>query len=292
MPIPGLSQAAVSYIKKNYKQRELLEECVAFVGCNIEDAPPPSSDVLVKRVGFFPWTETSRDLDQALNLAIISFYKASWDHLRRALELIVVGAFFSSSVSKEEDARDWLQSDHKTPFFSRALSTLCKLPKYQDFDSAINWTSKLKELYWQLSDIVHVRGIEASFDKIQPSNLHLGDKFVPRYDAKCLNRVLDYYIFTVRHCATVVAISNPVLLVGLPIDEKFGFNPPVSGFFNVGQAEMLFNLVLPETGAFFRDLIKNDQGVQSIVDWVRNKPDLTEEDLKRQSSSMDEMLGV
>jgi len=40
LPIPGLSQAAVSYIKKNYKQRELLEECVAFVGCNIEDAPP------------------------------------------------------------------------------------------------------------------------------------------------------------------------------------------------------------------------------------------------------------
>lgn len=287
--VDELSTLSVSYIRINYPEIALLEECVYFAEWNLEETPSAALDTL-SRVGFFPWIEASREFDQALNQAILCHYKSVFDHLRRALELVVIGAFFTSEASSPKDARGWLESDRETPLFSKTLQQLLALPRFSALDSTTVWSKTLKEFYWELCDVIHVRGRLASFEEIQPSFLHLGGKCVPHFSSKSLHRCLDYFVATVRHSATIVALTNPVLLVGVPVDDKFGLNPPASGLFNEGQADRLTELVLPETRSFFKDLVTRDPEVISMTSWVLSLPDLTEEEFALQAEDMNRTL--
>ena len=90
-----------------------------------------------------------------------------------------------------------------------------------------------------------------------------------------MEQTLDSFVDTISYTALLVALSNPVILVGLPIEEKFGMNSPISGFFEESQAEQ-FRALIPER---HRDVLvalaKADAGVVSIRDYFHSLPDLT-----------------
>ena len=277
-----VTSEGVRFLSERYARRDDVEECAAFAAYNLEEAAWGDVETL-RRVGFFPWVEASQELDLALTQALLTFYKATYDHLRRAIELVVVGAFFVSSLSREQDAQAWVRSERETPLFSRALAKLLTLSPYRELHQSTDWATTLKKFYWTLSDVVHVRGIEASFGKLQPTKLRSGGVRAPHFDEACLSMALDTFIDCVRHCSTVLAAANPILLVGLPIDEKFGLNPPISGFYNETQAERLRRLLLPQGREFLDRWISSDPHVQSVHAWFRDRPDLTEAELERQA---------
>jgi hypothetical protein len=102
---------------------------------------------------------------------------------------------------------------------------------------------------------------------------------------EALERVLDLYVATVRHICTVMAASNPALLVGLPLDEKYGLNPPMGGLYNDAQSMRFRNLVLDETKSFFSKVALEDDEVVQIVNYIQSLPNLTDEDLESQSEN-------
>ena len=287
----GRTTSAVLHISEEYRRHSLLVDCISFVSHSLMDAP--SSEVRkLRRVGFFPWVEATRELDQAINQALLSNYKVVYDHVRRAVELVLVGAFFTSSVTTEEEAIGWMQSDRETPMFSRALKRLLNLPRYQAFDSATSWSQSLSGFYWQLCDVVHVRGLNASFNAIQPSHSCISGVFLPEYNGPSLDRALDTFVSGVQHIATIVAVSNPILLVGLPIDEKFGINPPASGFFNDVQAARLASLLIPEAKPFLENLIRSDPEIVSVTEWFLEQPDLSDEEFEAQVKQFNQSMGL
>ena len=125
---------------------------------------------------------------------------------------------------------------------------------------------------------------------IQPSFVCIGGKHVPHFAKEALAKTLDTYVETIRKTASILAIINPILLVGLPLDEKFGLNPPVSGFFNEAQAERLFHLVPNEAQQFFDKLVKTDKEVLVVVEWCKQLPDLTPDDLEAQARAFDKQF--
>lgn len=100
--------------------------------------------------------------------------------------------------------------------------------------------------------------------------------------------MLNATIDTISQVAVVVTLTNPTLIVGLPIDEKFGLNPPASGVFNQGQAERLRALVPVELLPHLLKLAESDPESAAVIDWIRTRPDLTEEDVKEQLRRSDE----
>jgi hypothetical protein len=94
----------------------------------------------------------------------------------------------------------------------------------------------------------------------------------------------------VKEIVALQSLYNPVILVGVPFEEKFGLEGPMSGYLNDGQAEVINNLIPPNYKDYFNQLIHNDEEIKSVVDYFNSLPDLTEDDLKEQAKRQDEFF--
>jgi hypothetical protein len=89
------------------------------------------------------------------------------------------------------------------------------------------------------------------------------------------------------------AILRPVVLVPFQIAEKFGLNPPLSGFLQDFEVETLRSLLPPEHLAWLEARAELDDEAISVKAWVESMPDLTpeqwDEQVKRQKEWFKEM---
>ncbi len=213
------------------------------------------------RIGFFPWTEAEHELDQAIYHSLLGTYKAGFDHLRRALELVAVGCFFTSSLTSTEDARAWLLSQRDTPLFTRALDRLGNLPRFQRLDDQTQWIEKLKFFYWNLCDIIHVRGAD-----------------------------FDAFVESTRHIALLLAVSYPILLFGLPMESKFGISGPMGGFYEEHQASLLRSLLPDHARDPLIALAEADHEVRALREDILARPDITDAELRQQIDDFDRLM--
>lgn len=281
---------AVSFIRSRYADAASLEASRVFASVDLLDAPRSEVQTFMK-VGFFPWNEAHFELSEALNHALSGAYKAVYDNCRRALELVAVGIYFQQAHVLEADARAWVKSDSGTPFFGKTIRELVKSSRFEQLDKSIGWTKAVMQFYWQICDTVHIKGERHSSKVVQPSHRYVNSIPIREFDARALTTVLDLFVLTCRHIATLLAAENPVLLVGLDLSGKFGLNPPMSGYFEAGQAARLNDLILPEAKPIFAALISEDDEVQSAVQWVNGLADVSEEELKEQIAFHEKLYG-
>jgi hypothetical protein len=287
--LPERVKWAVRYMESEYPSRDLLLKCREFVSHHMVEGGPSYIEAL-NRIGFFPWVEAEHALDQAVIHALIGSYRAAFDDVRRGLELVAVGCFFLSPRASVHDARAWLSSERETPFFTRSLDQLGNLPRFLRLDDETGWIERLKTFYWHLCDVVHVRGSEFSFQKIEPVSGHIGGAFVWRPDGAALRCVLDAFTDGTRQIALLLAVTNPILLVGLPMSEKFGFSGPMGGFYEEDQAALLRELLPDHARDGLVSLAEADPEVISVRDDIMDRPDVTEEELHRQAQVWDRII--
>ena len=280
--LPAVLARSTEYICHQHKPRERLEASRDFVTHDLTNAPLATKDVLA-RMWFFPWIEAQHELSVALNQALLGFHRASYDHQRRALELILVGSLFVSERATEAEVERWMESDDKTPMFARTLTRLAGVGRYAKLDAETGWRKRIQEFYGRLSDISHVRGELRGFRSIQPSHCNFGGVPVPEYSAEALEKALDSFVITVGYIAMLVALSNPILVFGLPITEKCGLNGPISGFFEESQAERLRTLIPDRHRDALVALAEADPDVESSKRYFCSLPDLTVEQVKAQA---------
>jgi len=275
----------VQYVNQQYEWRDELQNAVDFCVHDLMDAP--SGDVVsLAKVGFFPWVEAARELDQSLSLILLAHYKHAYDSFRRAIELVVTGAFFVSDSSDHVKARKWMDSERGTPNFKRACDALADLPIFKELNLDHGWADAILGLYWKLSDVVHVKGEANSYNEICPIYSTINGIGEPAFSEKACKLALDSYIETIRHIAVVVAASNPRLLQGLDLDSKFGLNPPASGFFYPSQAERLLSLVPIQFRSYLKHIRDTDEDIKGIREWFESLPDITEDELRVQARHM------
>ncbi len=263
--LPDVLAHSTEYVHNRYKLREQLEASCWFMENDLLDAPPGDGRSLI-RIGFFPWTEAQHELSVALDHALPGFHRASYDHQRRALELILVGAWFVSEQITFADAQGWMRSDNNTPFFSKTLDSLSKEGLYAKLEAETGWVDDVKKFYWRLCDITHVRGTRNGIRAFRRNFFIFSGFFVPRYSEEALEKALDSFVETIGYVALLMALSNPVLPFGLPVEDKYGINGYSSGFFEEGQAEFLQSLI-PER---YRDFLVALAGKDSRVIGVRD----------------------
>jgi hypothetical protein len=226
---------AVRLLVGEYRAGQLLGECVAFVRYNFVDGWRGDLDAL-SRVGWFPWVVAEHELNVALYQILLAMYSSVYDNLRRATETTLIGALFVSGRAACEESSGWVMSERPTPFFSNALVRLLRENRFRALDEQTGWAGRIKNWYYDLANVTHVRGKD---HWIERSVLQKDGMAVPAYDTGAVESAADAYIATVQHLCTILATSNPVLLHGLPLDEKFGLETPWSGYFNALQAERL-----------------------------------------------------
>lgn len=283
------STDAADWIENSYHSRERLRAHLRFLPSALVDGPRGDVESLA-RVWFFPWTEAASELELSFACALAGLHRGCVDHQRRALELTVVGAYFVADHIDAKNGAAWLTSELRTPFFSRALDSLARTGFCERLNAATQWLEAVKQHYWLLSDIVHVRGQQFGLNAVQPMHLHLSTFPVPEFNAEALCRTLDRLIDTCGHIAIALVVANPILLVGLPISAKYGLNEPL-GFSEDGQAEKLRSLVPTTVRDQIVALAEADPTIQSIRDYMHNLPDISEEDVRRQIQDFESRLG-
>ena len=282
-------ELSTHYVRDRYKSREQLEASCWFVENDLMDVPHADLDLL-ERMWFFPWREAQHDLSVALDQTLMGFHRSSIDHQRRSLELVLIGTWFVSEETSSSDARAWMTARGRTPFFSRTLKRLSKEDLFAELETKTNWVNDIQEFYWSLCDICHVRGTPHGFASVQPSHFSFNGSTVPEYSEEALEKALDSFIATVSYIALLAALSNPVLLFGLPVEQKFGTNPPASGVFEDWQSEHLRTLIPERHRKALVSLADSHDRVQGMKEFFSSLPDLTDEELEKQLKEFDQQF--
>ena len=274
-------EKSLEFIKTEYLNREKFELAINFSCYHHEDAAKSELEDL-SRIGHFPFTEAEMELEHAINHALIGSYKAAFADLRRALELTLLSAYLTSEQSNRKEAVEWMLSSTKTPFFSEMTKKLKRCQRFNDIDSKCNWEANLKRFYWEISDYSHNKGQLKGYRQLNKL-VSVGTTCMFDTKNESLSIFCDFYIQTVGEILVTLALYNPAILVGMPLAEKFGLNPPASGYYYDFQAALVHKL-LPETyKGYFRDIADNDKELRSLLEFFNSLPDLSEKDLEEQS---------
>ena len=268
------------WIEASYPRRDRLRAIWQFLSWHLSDGVPGRLDIL-ERVWYFPWTESEAESEMAFAYAIAGLHRASIDHARRALELVVVGAYFVADHVDERSGQEWLASREETPLFSRALKALVKAGFAKEVAEHTAWRNELQDHYWALSDSVHVRGTKFGLRTMQSSNAVISGFPMIGFSPERLGLSLDLLIRTGELTLATLAITNPVLLFGVPISEKYGLNGPI-GFYEKGIAEELRELLPDSLRDSFIELAAKDEGVISLREHFDRQPDITEDEVQAQ----------
>lgn len=272
---------SLEFITNKYPRYEELKRAIDFIEYYNYEAVKSDFEHL-ERVGYFPAKETEMELDHAIKHSLIGSYKAAFGDLRRALELTLTSTYLTSEHVDKESAIKWMDSHLKTPYVSDMLRKLVRKGRFKKINDSYSWSDNFRKFYWELSDFAHNKGQLKSYRYLNETNFFVKGTSAPRINLNSLSLFCDAYITCVEEIVVLLSLHNPVIIVSLPMIEKFGSNPPLSGFFDEYQSEVVNQLIPVRYKTFFENLKKSDEEVRDIVNWVSSHPDLTQKQLEEQ----------
>lgn len=276
--------ASLAFIMNEYKSYSELKTAIEYVDYLHSDTITADINQVVK-LGYYPATETEMELDHSIKHALIGSYKSAFSDLRRALELCIISVYLSSEKIDRKKAIDWVMSNSDTPGFSNVLNKLIKEGRFRDIDEACHWKINLQNLYWLLSDYSHNKGQLKGYRELNNTSFFTSGTSAPSIKLETLELFCDFYIQIVKEIVAIQSLCNPAILVGVPFEEKYGLEGPMSGYFNELQAEIVNRLIPEKYGSYFNLLIETDEEIKSIIEYFNSLPDLTEEDLISQAKN-------
>lgn len=279
-------EASLEFIKTKYKNYPELELAIDYIEYSHSETIIAEISQLEK-LGYYPSTETEMELDHSIKHALIGSYKSSFSDLRRALELTVTAVYLSSEGVDKQKAVNWIMSIEDTPGFSNVLSKLIKNGRFKDINEKCEWKTNLQKLYWLLSDFSHNKGQLKGYRELNNTNFFSAGTSMPTIKTDTLRLFCDLYIKTVKEIVALQSLYNPVILIGVPFEEKFGIEGPMSGYLNDIQSGMVNSLIPLEYKEYFNQVIENDKEIKSVINYFNLLPDLTEVDLKEQAKRQD-----
>lgn len=276
------------YIQSQYEKIEKLKLAQMFCSEDLVDTAPSDWNSLIK-LSLFPWVEAEEELDTALSLIMLGYYKNSYDSLRRSLDLLVTGAYFIQEGIELDEAKNWTNSQRNTPNYGHSIDYLIRENEvFALCDSNCRFKEYATSLYYELSGYIHVRGRNKS--KKGNSSYCNDGIYLLMFDEKYCQRSLDFFIKTVGLVSLICTLANPVVLLELDLFNKFGLNGPMSGFLEVQQAKRLQNLIPAEFAKFIDHLKGSNEKILSFAQWFDSFPDITEDDIKQQVKDFDQII--
>lgn len=281
--------AASDFLNSDFMDKELFQSSLIFIDQCIFQASPSTFESMEK-LGVFPWNEAEIELQQSLTLAYLGQFKSSVDSLRRALEIVIVAIYFSDDSIPKKATKAWLKSEANTPFFSNSLDTIFSRHRFAMLNQELKWKDRTKQFYWKLSNVSHTKGIENSLLKIQPTSLVANGIPAPSFSAAAFNKFSSLFIACIQEIAVYLSCLNPIILVPLPLFEKFGLNPPLSGFFEEAETDSFRRVLPPEYLNFAERCFLSDPDIIAVKDEICNMRDLSDDEIKLQCEDHEELM--
>lgn len=190
-----------------------------------------------------PWHhiffEADQDLDSAILLLMMGFYKDSFRSLRSFLELNIF-ALYNFVNEDKRYFQEWLNGKAHTPGVGDMLQKLTERSvDFKTLNEELDWNKEIKSLYKELSGFIHTQGALHTHTSLRNSNTTSFSETGMQTGAELLLR-------SIRLTAMGFAVNFPMSFQALPLFEKFAFSPPAGGFLDEGQVESVKSIFLDE----------------------------------------------
>ena len=280
--LPAVGERSFELLAADPVLAEQLEQVRLFGSQTLLECPPAELDAL-RKVGYFPFAEASAEIDYAIMMSLVGAYKLGYHALRSFLELTIVGIYYVSDASTEDDATGWLSGELVTPFMSVVRRKLLKLPAFAAAEANVKFDELLNDVYSRISDRTHTRGTPHAHAALSKSNR-------PRFVEATMRKFVADAREVCQVAAVALAIQRPILLISLPLWERFGLNPPMSGYLEAMESENLRSFIEPKRLLWLEEYASADENVRLVIDWIESRPDLTPEEIELQKRAHDEWL--
>lgn len=288
MVLQGLMQKTADYIKNETSKDAIrFRRACEFMEYGLGDVFSSTVDAL-SRCGFFPSSELMYEFDAFQTMLLQGRFKQARDSMRRMLDVCVTSVMFLLGLRGDKEAREWVSSVGETPQFSRTVELLKAHPLIKELDEKFSFNHHLKKQYWYLCDYCHTRGAKFSTGIRQGSQASISGVVLSSFCVEECRKVMVEFANVVSLMAVLFVVHNPVLLVPVDKDAKWGLNGPISGFFYEGQVENLYDVLPEDYTDFFRHYAETNDAIASLRDYLTNLPDLTYDNFKRQAKMFDE----
>mgnify|MGYP001577826781 CR=1 FL=1 len=223
-----------------------------------------------------PWHhiffEADQDLDSAILLIMMGFYKDSFRSLRSFLELNIF-ALYNFVNEDKENFQKWLSGKDHTPGVGDMLQKLGeKSPVFKLLDEKLDWNKEVKSLYKELSGFMHTQGALHTHTSLRNSN-------VTSFSETGMQTGTELLLRAIRLTALGFVVNFPMSFQSLPLFEKFAFSPPAGGFLDEGQVESVKSIFSDEISKKVSAICLANEDANSLADGVMSMPDQTEQDI-------------
>ncbi len=229
----------------------------------------------------FPCIEAVSEIENAILVSSLGFYKLGFITLRNVLELSLLSVYFDRSGDSEKKIQRWLKSKDNTPFFNSVCQELFALENFQKIQSSCDLELELKSLFYKLSDYSHTKGYKFS-------NHGLGNNFsnFNVFNEKIFLEFIEQFKDVTRMSVVLHLIRYPVGLLHTPLFQKFGFDSIMGTFIEPWEGELLRSVVKTPLIDILQNLAYSDREAQSLARYINDFPDLTEQEISTTSLSL------
>lgn len=159
------------------------------------------------------------------------------------------------------ETRQWLTGKIETPFIKKFKNYIFDIPNFKQFSAKTDFLSNIETLLKEINNIIHNK------NRISYSSEKIFDYF------------LDSFIKTCENIAIMLVLFKPVILLDLPIFQKFGFNAPID--FDDLKPEIFKKIISDNSFKILNEIAINDDNSISIKKWIINLPDLSKEEIEK-----------
>lgn len=258
-------KSTINYINQKYQKKELFFKANEFTNSLI--ALLTAKNLQAYSVKLIASLDAMSELNTSINLSFMFFYKSAFDSLRRAIEITVLGQYYELVENDCETIFNWIDSKSNTPNFQKMINDLLSVQIFSEINSNFEWKKEVQNHYSSLCGYIHTKGSKKSIISTNKSNF-----FKPAINIESLDEFLSYYITTVQQIAIIYSINNPILIIGLPTLEKFGFITN-NGLFNDSQAQNLRDLLPQKYMEYVLQLVNKDSDIEKRIHEIKNLPD-------------------
>lgn len=236
------------------------------------DLLPFTLDNVVSGHGF-PIGESEYELECSIHLCKLGFYKHAIIALRNVLELGLLSVYWDIDGKSHINIPEWLSSNEQTPFRRKIIKVWKKNGRIVDFDKAHNFFMVITDLYHELSDYSHTKGIRFSSRELSRANVNT-------FNQESIRKWMEFMERVVKVVITLHILQYPVGLQEIDTFSKFGFNPPAGRYVEPHQAEGIRQFLDKNVIETLQTISDADPETKSISQEINSMPDLTIEEIR------------
>jgi hypothetical protein len=223
-----------------------------------------------------PWHhiffEADQDLDSAILLLMMGFYKDSFRSLRSFLELNIF-ALYCFVNEDNTSFQEWLNGKIHTPGVGDMLQKLNeKSTDFRTLNEKLDWNKEVKSLYKKLSGFMHTQGALHTHTSLRNSN-------TTSFSESGIQTGTELLLRAIRLIAMGFAVNFPMSFQALPLFEKFAFSPPAGGFLDESQVDSVKSIFPEEISKKISIICLANEDANSLAEGVRSMADQTEEEI-------------